>query len=124
LDSRDKKELSALEKHERLAERIKKERYGKKGSFASAGDLLGSFWRTSGANEDRVAILNAVWDREVGSFKTHWTLEGVKRGTLHIRVKSSASAQELSMRSRELVRNLNKHFRTPWIKGIRFKVGK
>ena len=117
------RKLTSAEKHARLAERIKKERYGKRSSFTSGEDLLGAFWRTSGVAEDKVAILNAVWDREIGSFKTHWTLEGVKRGTLHVRVKSSASAQELAMRSRELVRTLNKHFRTPWIKQIKFKVG-
>jgi hypothetical protein len=115
--------LSAEEQHKRLAHRLKKGTAGRRGDFAGAEDLLKGFWRQAGLAEDRVAILHAIWDREVGSFKMHWILEGVKRGTVHIRVKSSASAQELSMRSRELVRSLNKHFRSAWIKQIRFRVG-
>lgn len=90
--------------------------------FAPA-ELLRGFWGKAGVGEDRIAILNSVWEREVGAYRAHWRLDGVTRGVVHVRVKSSASGQELALRSRELVRNLNKHFRSPWIKAVRFKVG-
>jgi Dna[CI] antecedent DciA-like protein len=113
---------TTAEQHEKLAERLKKGRVRRTTTFSSGQDLLGVFWKVSGANEDRVAILQAIWEREVGAYAAHWKLEGVRRGVVFVRARSSAAAQELSMRSRELVRNLNKHFRVPWLKAIKFKV--
>lgn len=90
-----------------------------KGRWSNAGDLVASFSYRSGAQTDRLAILNAVWDKECGAFAKHWTLAAVKKGVLFVRPKSSAAAQELAMRSGTLIRDLNKYFSRPWITAVK-----
>ena len=110
--------LSAAEQERRLEWKL--EHGGKKPhSFSAADALLKGFWGKAGVREDRVAILNAVWEKEVGAFRRHWSLVGVRSGVVHVRASSSASGQELALRSAELVRGLNKHFRKPWIRSIK-----
>jgi hypothetical protein len=90
-----------------------------RGRWANAGDLVAAFTRRAQAPTDRLAILNSVWDKECGAFAKHWALIGVKKGVLYVRPKSSAAAQELSMRSETLVKALNKYFSRPWLIAVR-----
>ena len=87
--------------------------------WSSAADLVRSWGYRQGISTDKVAILNAVWDKELGHFSKHWKLKGVRKGVLYVQARSSGAALELQMRSQEIVRNLNKYFKTAWIKGIR-----
>ena len=68
---------------------------------------------------NRLMILSSVWNKETGKMAPYWELAAVKSGDVLVKVKSSAAAQELSMRSAQLARNLNKYFDKPWI--IRIK---
>ena len=68
---------------------------------------------------DKISILNAVRERELGHFSKHWTLVAVKRGTLYVKPRSAAAAQELHMRAAGIVRSLNKFFSRAWIKAIK-----
>ncbi|MBI5630469.1 MAG: DUF721 domain-containing protein [Elusimicrobia bacterium] len=87
--------------------------------WATANDLVRSFKFRAGVQSDKISILNAVWERELGHFSRHWSLLGVQRGMLFIKPNSAAAAQELVMRRAEIVRTLNKHFSRAWIKGIK-----
>ncbi|OGR95610.1 MAG: hypothetical protein A2V88_14150 [Elusimicrobia bacterium RBG_16_66_12] len=89
-----------------------------RGRWANAGDLVAAFQRRA-SPPDRLAILSSVWEKECGAFARHWELVGVKKGTLYVRPKSSAAAQELHMRSEGLVKSLNKYFSRPWILAVR-----
>lgn len=68
---------------------------------------------------DRMAVLDSVWEKEIGFLSRHWKLEGVQRGILFVKVRSGPAAQELKLRSAEIVKQINKHFSNPWITGIR-----
>jgi hypothetical protein len=91
--------------------------------WATAGDLVSSFKARAGLQTDKVAVLSAIWDRELGHFAKQWSLVGVRRGVLFVRPRSAAAAQELHMRAASIARGLNKHFSRPWIKGIRTSLG-
>ena len=91
--------------------------------WATAGDLVSAFKAKAGMQTDKIAILNAVWDRELGHFSSQWALLGVRRGVVLVRPKSAAAAQELHLRAAGIVRNLNKHFGKPWIKAVRASLG-
>lgn len=98
------------------------ERRGKPGPWSrwtSAGDALKGWKKAVGMETDRMAILNQIWEREVGHFTRHWTLSGVRRGVLYVKVRSPAAGLELQFRSAQLVRSLNKYFKRSWLKGIR-----
>ncbi len=91
----------------------------KPGRWSSAGDLVKSFTYRAGTANDKLALLNAVWDKECGAFAKHWALVAVKKGVLFVRPKSAAAGQELHMRAGGLVKALNKYFSRPWLTAVK-----
>jgi hypothetical protein len=87
--------------------------------WISAGEVLRRWEHRQGSVSIRLAILNQVWEKEAGHLSRLWVLTGVRKGTLLVKCGSAAAAQELQLRSQALVRNLNKHFKKPWIKAIK-----
>ena len=90
--------------------------------WATGQDLVKAFKFRAGIQSDKIAILNAVWEREFGHFSRQWSLLGVRRGVLYVKPRSSAAAQELHMRGAEIVRSLNKYFSRAWIRSVRASV--
>lgn len=83
-------------------------------------DEVCSSWKLMGmANLDRLAILDAVWKKEIGRLGDHCCLLGVDRGFIIVKPASAAAASELALRSSVLVKGLNKYFKRPWIKAIK-----
>lgn len=91
----------------------------KRRHWSTTGDLLGSFKYRAGMQPDKISILNAVWEKELGHFAKHWALMGVKQGTLYVKPRSAAAAQELQMSAAAIVRRLNKYFSRSWIKAVK-----
>ena len=91
----------------------------KPGRWSTAGDLIKSFTYRAGTVNDKLALLNAVWEKECGAYSKHWALVAVKKGVLFVRPKSSAAAQELQLRSGVLIRSLNNYFSKPWITAVK-----
>lgn len=90
----------------------------KRDRWSTAGDVLRVWQRRSGL-DDRILVLSQVWEREVGHLSRHWTLSGIRRSVVYVRVSSPAAAQELQFRGRELAKSLNKYFKKPWITEVR-----
>jgi hypothetical protein len=91
----------------------------KKPRWSSGEDLIRSFGYKTGVQDEKLSLLNAVWDKELGHFSKHWSLSGVKKGVLYVKPRSAAAAHELQMRAREIARSLNKYFSRPWIKAVK-----
>jgi hypothetical protein len=87
--------------------------------WSTGEDLVKSFGFKTGLQDEKLGLLNAVWEKELGHFSKHWSLSGVKKGVLYVKPKSAAAAQELQMRAGEIVRALNKYFSRPWIKAVK-----
>ena len=96
-----------------------------KNRWTAAADLSKSFGYKAGIGQGptRLALLTTAWDKEVGHFRAHWQLEGVRKGILYVRARSPAGAQELALRSAEILKALNKYFQRPWLKGIKHSLG-
>ncbi|MDD4004232.1 MAG: DciA family protein [Elusimicrobiaceae bacterium] len=90
----------------------------KRKNWSSAADIKTGFNGLS-RSLDRLMILNTVWTREAGRMSGHWDIDGVQDGTIYVKARSAAAAQELSMRSALMVKNLNKYFDSPWIRAIK-----
>ena len=88
-------------------------------AFTAAKDVVRSFGFKTGVQPDRLAILDTVWEREVGHFSKHWKLAAVKKGVLYVAASSPAAAQELQLRGPSLLKALNKYFKNAWIKAIK-----
>jgi hypothetical protein len=91
----------------------------KRPSWSTGGELVRSFQYRTGISVDRMAILAAVWQKELGHLCGHWELVGLKQGILYVRPKSAAATQELHLRAAGIVRSLNKYFDRAWIKGVK-----
>ncbi len=87
--------------------------------WATGADLVRAFKFRTGVQTDKIAILSAVWDKELGHMSKQWSLAGVRRGVVFVKPRSAAAGQELHMRAAEMVRNLNKYFGRPWIKAVK-----
>lgn len=87
--------------------------------WATAGELVRAFKARANLQPDKIAILGAIWERELGHFSRHWALAGVRGGVLFVKPRSAAAAQELHLRAPEIVRSLNKHFSRAWIRAVK-----
>jgi hypothetical protein len=91
----------------------------KKSNWTKAGDVCSS-WRFKGMiAPDRLAVLDAIWKKEIGRLGDHCELLGVDRSYILVKPRSAAAANELALRSSVLVKSLNKYFKSPWIKAIK-----
>ena len=79
---------------------------------------IGSQFNSLSKTLNRLMILDYVWDQIVGTKKRFCVLQAVKKDTLYVQVKASVAKNELTGRRREIIRELNKHFESPWIKHI------
>lgn len=87
--------------------------------WTNIGELKRSWKCFSGVNIERLMILDAIWKKEIGNLSKYVEIMGLKRNTIVVKVHSAVAHQELSLRSRDIIRNLNKHFNTPCIKFIK-----
>lgn len=93
--------------------------FEKKVKWSTGAELVRAFGYKTGAQSEKLGVLNAVWDKELGHFSKYWLLLGVKKGVLYVRPRSASAAQELHMRSSDIVKGLNKYFSRPWIKAVK-----
>lgn len=91
----------------------------KRSNWTKAGDICASKRFQAAAGLDRLALLDAVWKKEIGRLGEHCALLGIDRAVLLVKPSSAAAANELALRSATIVKGLNKYFKRPWIKGIR-----
>jgi hypothetical protein len=91
----------------------------KRVAWSTGGDLVRSFQYRAGVSGDRMSILAAVWQKELGHLCGHWELTGIKQGVLYVKPRSAAAAQELQLRAAGIVRGLNKYFQRGWIRSIK-----
>ncbi len=91
----------------------------KTANWSRAGEVCSSWKFPGGIAPDRLAVLDAVWKKEIGRLGGHCVLLGVDRRFILVKPSSSAAASELALRSSVLVKSLNKYFTRPWIKAIK-----
>jgi len=91
----------------------------KRSNWTKAGDICASKRFQVAAGLDRLALLDAVWKKEIGRLGDHCVMLGIDRAVILVRPSSAAAANELAMRAPQIVKGLNKYFKRPWIKGIR-----
>ncbi|MDO8806485.1 MAG: DciA family protein [Elusimicrobiota bacterium] len=91
----------------------------KKANWTKANEVCSSWKLMGGSDLDRLALLEAVWKKEMGRLGEHCVLLGVDKGVILVKPSSATAASELALRSSVLVKGLNKYFKRPWIKAIK-----
>ena len=80
-------------------------------------------WKTlDGMIPERLVILDAVWKKETGRLGENCELLGIDKGYIIVKTDSSVVYNEIFMNSREILKNINKYFTRPWLRGIRTAV--
>jgi len=88
-----------------------------KKNWHSSAELKNSFNRLN-KRLNRLMILDHVWKQLVGNREKFWVLQAVQNDTLYVQVKVSVARTELIAKRAQLIKELNKHFDTPWIKQL------
>jgi len=91
----------------------------RKANWTRANEVVSSWKFLGGADPDRLAVLDAVWKKEIGRLGEHCVMLGVDNGNILVKPTSAAAASELALRSSVLVKSLNKYFKRPWIRAIK-----
>ena|SRR5579872_3184231 len=91
-------------------------------SLTSTESGIKNVCRQLGLSKD-LALLDRAWESEMGSWGTGvaW-ISALDKGSLVIEVKSSPALQEITLRRKELIRRLNKHFAEPFIHYLTVKM--
>ena len=71
---------------------------------------------------DNLALLDRAWETEVGGLSRMARIVAIDRDALIVEADSSPAVHEISLRRRELVRKLNRHFPSPFINQIMVRV--
>jgi hypothetical protein len=82
-----------------------------------AGEVKSSFYRLN-AHVNRLLLLESLWENKTGGKSRFWRLYAVKGGVIYVKTAAPAARQELMLKEKELIRELNKNFDRPWIKQI------
>jgi len=85
----------------------------------SAREILSSYKIFNGIKLENLMILNSVWKEEMKEFLDYCEIDSIDKKTLVLRVKNSVIKNELFMRKDEILKKINKHFKSPFIKDIK-----
>ena len=67
---------------------------------------------------ENLALLDRAWETEIGRLAEHVRIVALDRTAVVVEADSSPAMQEISLRRRELIRRLNKHFPVQFVKQI------
>lgn len=92
-------------------------RQDKKAVWHDSGEITNQF---AGLNHKlgRLLLLESLWDKATAGRAKFWELYAVKGNILVVKVRSSAAKQELMLKQKDLIKELNKNFDKAWIKQI------
>jgi hypothetical protein len=71
---------------------------------------------------DNLAFLDRAWETELGGLAQRVKIVAIDRAALVVEADSSPAVQEITLRRRELVRRLNKHFPEAFIQEITVRI--
>ena len=69
-----------------------------------------------------LALLDRAWEAEIGGLARMARIVAIDRESLVVEVDSAPAMQELTLRKKELVRRINRHFPTPFIKWLTLRI--
>jgi hypothetical protein len=79
-------------------------------------------WRHKSGMSGELEVLERAWESEMGGWASMARAAAIDRSTLVVEVVNSVAMQEISLRRRELVRRLNRHFTNPFITEIKIRL--
>lgn len=93
----------------------------KKSRWFNTSEIMVSRRIFGGLNPHNLLILQKVWQKELKSLSSHCSLMGVEKNKIILKPSNSVIANEILIRKDEILRDLNKYFKSKWIKDIRIE---
>ena len=90
-------------------------------ALAPLADDVSRYSRDTGLS-GQLTLLERAWEAEMGGWAAMAKLVALDRFSLVVEVANSAAMQELSLRRREIVRRLNRHFSNPFLQHMTIKL--
>jgi hypothetical protein len=90
-------------------------------ALAFIGNDLSDLTKKLGLSSD-LLVLERAWEEEVGGMREFAHIAALDNGALVVDADSHVVMQEISLRRRELVRKLNKHFPAPTVTHIHVRI--
>lgn len=78
-------------------------------------------WSSLNISHD-LSLIERAWDAEIGGLTSMAHLVALERDALVVEATSSPAMQELSLRRKELVRRLNRHFPHPLFRQLTIRM--
>lgn len=91
----------------------------KKGRWYNISEVINSRKVFGGVNPFNIVILNNVWNREFKSLSAYCKLYGVDKDIVLLKPSNSTIANEILIRKDEILKDLNKYFKSKWLKDIK-----
>ena len=70
---------------------------------------------------EHLALIELAWDAEVGGLAKYARITAIERDTLYVQADTATAMQELSLRRKELIRRINRHFPEPIIQCLNLR---
>ena len=71
---------------------------------------------------EHLSMLDHAWESELGGMAGMARIVAIERDVLVVEVDSAPAMQELSLRRKELIRRINRHFPSPLIKCLTLRI--
>lgn len=71
-----------------------------------------------------LAFVERAWDSEIGGLAGCARIVAIDQSQLVVEAASSSAMQEMTLRRKELIRRMNKHFAAPLVRGITVRLAK
>lgn len=71
---------------------------------------------------EQLVLLDHAWEAEIGGLARLARIVALDRDALVIEVDSAPAMQELTLRKKELIRRMNRHFPVPFIKCLTLRI--
>jgi predicted nucleic acid-binding Zn ribbon protein len=71
---------------------------------------------------ESLALVDRAWESEIGGLASMARVVAIDRDALVVEVDSAPAMQELTLRKKELVRRINRHFPDPFIKWLTLRI--
>ena len=71
---------------------------------------------------ENLELLDRAWETEIGPLSKLARIIAIDKEALVVEVGSAPAMQELSLRRKELLRRINRHFPTPFIKCLTLRI--
>ena len=91
----------------------------KKNKWIKISEVLNYRNILGGINPHNLMILKNIWDKELKGLSDYCELYSIEKDKIVLKARNSVIANEIIIRKDSILKDLNKYFKSKWIKDIK-----